>query len=119
MTAAAPAPRRIQLSRAKGWRMPENTVRVDRATVFGNPFKVGRDGDAKRCVELFTCMMGGMLPVVEAPAIEELRQYREQALSLLVNLRGRNVACWCKPGAPCHADVLLEIANRPVCEAVP
>lgn len=23
-----------------------------------------------------------------------------------------NLACWCKPGAPCHADVLLEIANR-------
>jgi len=26
-------------------------------------------------------------------------------------LRGRDLACWCKPGAPCHADVLLEIAN--------
>ncbi|WP_420104105.1 DUF4326 domain-containing protein [Bosea sp. (in: a-proteobacteria)] len=34
-------------------------------------------------------------------------------------LRGRNLACWCKPGTPCHADVLLELANRPVCEAVP
>jgi hypothetical protein len=27
-------------------------------------------------------------------------------------LRGKNLACWCKPGEPCHADVLLEIANR-------
>lgn len=26
-------------------------------------------------------------------------------------LRGKNLACWCKPGKPCHADVLLEIAN--------
>jgi hypothetical protein len=29
----------------------------------------------------------------------------------LAPLRGKNVACWCKPGAPCHADVLLELAN--------
>lgn len=28
-------------------------------------------------------------------------------------LRGKNLACWCKPGDPCHADVLLEFANRP------
>lgn len=33
-------------------------------------------------------------------------------------LRGKNLACWCKPGAPCHADVLLELANAPICEAV-
>ncbi|ATN65310.1 hypothetical protein A3857_18520 [Cereibacter sphaeroides] len=26
-------------------------------------------------------------------------------------LRGKDLACWCQPGAPCHADVLLEIAN--------
>ena len=31
-------------------------------------------------------------------------------------LKGRNLACSCKPDAPCHADVLLELANRPVCE---
>lgn len=27
-------------------------------------------------------------------------------------LRGKNLACWCPPGVPCHADVLLELANR-------
>lgn len=37
---------------------------------------------------------------------------------IVSNLRGKNLACWCKPGEPCHADVLLEIANRPIkCEA--
>lgn len=30
-----------------------------------------------------------------------------------VELGGKNLACWCRPGAPCHADVLLELANRP------
>ncbi len=36
----------------------------------------------------------------------------------LAELRGKNLACWCK--RPCHADVLLELANPgwkpPVCE---
>jgi hypothetical protein len=27
-------------------------------------------------------------------------------------LRGRDLACWCPLDQPCHADVLLEIANR-------
>lgn len=28
-------------------------------------------------------------------------------------LKGRDLACWCKPEWPCHADVLLQIANGP------
>jgi hypothetical protein len=27
-------------------------------------------------------------------------------------LRGKNLACWCEPGAPCHADVLMKVANQ-------
>jgi hypothetical protein len=27
-------------------------------------------------------------------------------------LRGKNLACWCPLNQPCHADVLLELANR-------
>jgi hypothetical protein len=30
---------------------------------------------------------------------------------IMRELRGKNLACWCKPGEPCHADVLLELAN--------
>lgn len=33
-------PRRVQLKRTKGWKMPENTVKVDRTTGFGNPFPI-------------------------------------------------------------------------------
>lgn len=36
-----------------------------------------------------------------APALAEIREH----------LRGKSLACWCAPGAPCHADVLLELAN--------
>ncbi|MDC6684930.1 DUF4326 domain-containing protein, partial [Leclercia adecarboxylata] len=46
-------PQRIQLSRRKGWRMPENTVKVSRPTVFGNPFKVSADRSASEAVMAF------------------------------------------------------------------
>jgi len=28
-----------------------------------------------------------------------------------IELRGKNLACWCKPGTECHADVLLKVAR--------
>jgi len=37
---------------------------------------------------------------------------------LIEPLRGKNLACWCRLDQPCHADVLLKIANAPACEAV-
>ena len=37
-------PNRIQLKRTKGWKMPPNTVKVDRTTKWGNPFQVGKPG---------------------------------------------------------------------------
>jgi uncharacterized protein DUF4326 len=32
----------VQLQRTKGWRMPPNTRKVDRSTIFGNPFDVNK-----------------------------------------------------------------------------
>lgn len=134
---------RITLSRATGWRMLENTVKVDRTTRWGNPFDLrpsvhcwtavayGFRGDPAgrqaASVALFrawikagkpastgSCGLSAVVdgeeqsmsfaPAIEAPApptVEEIRAH----------LRGKNLACWCPPGCPCHADVLLEIAN--------
>jgi Domain of unknown function (DUF4326) len=91
---------RIQLSRAKGWRMPADTVKVDRSTRYGNPFRIGDFGipDADAAVERFREWMDGRVSGPQVPHLHELR--------------GKNLACWCKPGQPCHADVLLELANR-------
>lgn len=93
--------------------MPENTVKVDRSTKFGNPFKAESYWDAgyngslevatEHCVNAFKALLlgqrhwahGGTLPPVPDISV----------------LRGKNLACWCKPGMPCHADVLLELAN--------
>jgi hypothetical protein len=76
--------------------MPDNTVSVSRPGKWGNPFRVGRDGTAAECLELFK--------LLDWPA-EVLAEMRAE-------LRGRNLACWCKVGDPCHGDVLLRLANE-------
>lgn len=69
-------------------------VNVARPSQWGNPFKVGRDGDAAKCVDKFRAFCG------------------EEAISRISEpLAGKNLACWCAHDAPRHADVLLELAN--------
>jgi hypothetical protein len=107
------APRRIQLSRAKGWRLPPNTVKVDRSTKWGNPFRADK-------APAEALAPGG--PATAAQAYRwwlEGRAFHDKdtarralILASLPELRGKNLACWCPPGAECHADVLLELANR-------
>lgn len=91
-------PKRVQLSRKKGWRMPESTVKVDRRTAWGNPYLPPTNDRAGLSF-----------------AIEHFRAYAEEVSGAnadwLAPLRGKNLACWCPLDRPCHADVLLEIAN--------
>jgi len=115
------APVRVQLRRTKGWRMPENTVSVARPGRFGNPFTLegcrdaGYHGDdtviARRCVEAFRVWLGPMWRNNWDGDESELK--RAALLAGMPALRGKNLACWCKPGDPCHADALLELANGP------
>lgn len=107
-------PVRIQLSRRKGWKMPANTVNVARPGPWGNPFVVGKDGDRAYCVELYKHMLNGFLPIVNKgdATVESLTKTRRFIAENVETLRGKNLACWCRlDGKPCHADVLLEIAN--------
>ena len=88
---------RIQRKRTKGWKMPEGAVYVGRPTKWGNPFGIeeyGRD----LAIRNFRNRVIGILSI------------RPGALD---SLRGKDLACWCPLGQPCHADVLLEIANAP------
>jgi hypothetical protein len=102
---------RIQRRRAKGWRMPEGAVVVDRSTPWGNPFIVGKDGTRDRVVKLFRLLVAGYVCVTCKPALDELMEYRRRLVEHLAELRGKDLACWCPLGQPCHADVLLEAAN--------
>jgi hypothetical protein len=105
-------PERIQLSRKKGWRMPLNTVKVDRTTKWGNPFVVGKHGTREQCVDLFHKMLAGYLCISRGPGIMEQEAYRAMVKRNRDELRGKNLACWCPPGAPCHADFLLTLRHR-------
>jgi len=85
--------------------MPANTVKVDRTSRWGNPFRAGMPGipDAATAVARFAAAMkAGDRPEPFTP---------EQ---ITAALRGRNLACWCPLDAPCHAELLLRIANGPV-----
>ena len=104
-------PQRIRLSRAKGWRKPPDTVKVDRTTFWGNPFVVGRDGTRAECVDLYAKLLMGYLCVSQHVTLEDQKAAREYALAHLDELAGKNLACWCSDGQ-CHADVLLKVANR-------
>lgn len=103
-------PKRFQLSRQKGWRMPFNTVKVDRSSRFGNPFKVGDsiktpDGSIAVCTSRAEAV-DAFRTLLDQPAMANFRE------AIRSELRGKNLACWCPlDGEPCHADVLLEIAN--------
>lgn len=108
------SPIRVQRKRTKGWRMPENTVYVGRPGKWGNPYAVGDEsafigGDP---------VLGIEEPLTRGDAAELFRlALASGALDFTVNdaraeLRGKNLACWCPLDQPCHADVLLEVANR-------
>ena len=96
-------PRRVQLSRRAGWRMPENTVKVDRSTRFGNPFRA--TGHSRQQV------VDAFRQWIEGAHVTEAWDMQRAAVR---DLRGKNLACWCRLSDPCHADVLLDLANRPL-----
>jgi hypothetical protein len=101
------APKRIQRKRTKGWRMPADAVYVGRPTRWGNPFREG-DYDGAR-------FMG--ISRAEAVAkfdkwMERLRWDLPELAALRRELGGKDLACWCPLDKPCHADVLLRLANE-------
>lgn len=101
-------PKRIQRKRTKGWRMPENTVYVGRPSKFGNPFNVTEDrthGETVAAFKIWITVDGCHANIPEKKAA---------ILNSLDEIRGKNLACWCREDRPCHADILLEIANNGV-----
>lgn len=96
-------PQRIQRKRSRGWKMPPNTVYVGRPGRWGNPF-LGED--AAILFERAFLDLGAFQ--MTAPQRLHMRRIRDTYR----DLRGKNLACWCKSGDPCHADILLKIANE-------
>lgn len=117
-------PKRIQRKRTKGWKMPEGVVYVGRPSKWGNPYdwskypsrRAGYSIDGGYYVKYFSEKSRRSWAVVDfenqycrgdGPSLgylsrEEIRR----------DLAGKDLACWCALDQPCHADVLLRIANE-------
>lgn len=118
-------PRRVQRKRTKGWRMPPNTVSVCRPGKWGNPFPVSDKIPADLAVVLFedylhgeARVMRGEFSIFAMTYAEENGGFPQQPRLITPEdvrkeLRGKNLACFCPLDQPCHADVLLRIANGP------
>lgn len=125
-------PVRVQRKRAKGWRMPDNTVYVGRGSKWGNPYVVGARcwvfkpcsdfaepfpvylyadteyiADRQCAVDYFT----QLFTVSGDDFLGAMPKYPADKKTIRDALAGKNLACWCPLDQPCHADVLLEIAN--------
>ena len=129
--------KRIQRKRTKGWRMPPNTVYVGGGSKWGNPYKVG----GYYQITLYSSAAMAVKIMAEYqekyPNINFYRSHdswsffrfdiidnytAKMVYWFLINryystgyfnyLKGKNLACWCPLGQPCHADVLLKIANE-------
>lgn len=104
--ACASAARRIKLSRKRGFRKPPQAVTVSRPTCWGNPWQVGVHGDQATCVRAHADWLAGERD--DAPDGKPARD----VLARIGELRGKDLACWCKLDEPCHADTLLRLANE-------
>jgi hypothetical protein len=87
---AAPSPTTVIHRRD----MRPGDVFIGRPSIWGNPFKIGRDGDRDQVIALYRRW------IASQPAL----------LARVPELHGKRLACFCAPRA-CHGDVLAELAD--------
>ena len=116
-----PEPRRIQLSRRRGFNLQAESrrlnnlpaVKCDRTTPLGNPFVVGVDGDLNYCVHLHEVLLKGFVCLTSKATIESQRAHLAYVKLYREQLQGKNLACWCPKETSCHCDNLLNFVNKP------
>jgi hypothetical protein len=111
-------PVRLQLSRARGFRLQAVSLainglparKVDRTTEFGNPFRVTKGGikTAAEAVAAFRELVMG-----------DTKRGRRWRAHIRAELAGVNPSCWCKSGAPCHGQIILDILAMPLPAKIP
>ena len=108
-------PKRVQMRRDRPWRKDHpDAVIVARPSKWGNPFKMSEAMEAVYTEE------AARLMVVHAfeewlrgnPDFFEPHNLRDHVITNVDELRGKDLACWCPLDQPCHADVLLRLANE-------
>lgn len=115
-------PQRIQLRRTKGWRKPQDAIVVARPSKWGNPFRPVRQPDGMWIAADDNGVEYpgyGPFNTRKAALTDCLRLFVELEIGYgflsdradVTELRGHDLACWCPLDQPCHADVLLKVAN--------
>jgi len=121
-------PERIQRKRSKGWRMPEGAIYVGRPSRWGNPWRVRHGDDEWQITEHVPDLGETAIEYYGGPAearaaavaifravlfdgVGDERPEYPTIAEIRVELDGHDLACWCPLDQPCHADVLLELAN--------
>ena len=120
------SPQRIQRQRTKGWTMPAGVLYVGRPSRWGNPFRPVVWGREDSIALYRNAVLGIWSPkILIARGIHDSLAQRTYADHLAwsermgdhplhmarAHLAGLDLACWCPLDLPCHADVLLELAN--------
>jgi hypothetical protein len=108
---------RVQRKRTKGFKLPENTVCVNRGTKWGNPFKVVQSGkgyavcdpEGNSLMDDFTSKVSASAYAVGLYAGWLDHQLTPDGGLQLDELKGKNLACFCDMGTPCHADYLITL----------
>jgi len=114
---------------------------VGRGTRWGNPFRLVQYSDGKWSVKTDGSERGKELLIKHCHAVYETKNaaaidaincynfwllpdtHREGSMSdfyqslaqiddAVISLKGKNLSCWCKLNEKCHADLLLELANK-------
>lgn len=102
-------PERLRRSRAKGARLTASNglpiVVVSRPSRWGNPFPIDT---SKPAAEVARQRAQSIQNFERALNGSRLRFTKDEVRR---ELRGKNLACWCPLDGPCHADVLLRVAN--------
>lgn len=99
--------------------MPEGAIYVGRPSKWGNPFTTEDAIDAGYSAEraamaakfAFQQWLLGH-PMWSPPGKAFSPKIRDRILAGIGDLRGKDLACWCRLDQECHAEILLEIANR-------
>ena len=119
-------PKRVQMTRQKPWRADHpDAVIVDRRTRWGNWWKVRKDSPTTYGLSIFDGAFVERGKTRTEATSMAVSWFREDCLEVLhaetdgkfydrlLTIRGKDLACWCPLDQPCHADVLLELANAP------
>lgn len=116
---------RVQRKRTKGFKLPENTVCVNRGTKWGNPYKVGKP--IQEAIGFNTMIINGVANKQQWLNNEPLNNHQACILYEvylrdmikhdpekfdLSELKGKNLACFCGLDIECHADILINLINE-------